>query len=479
MLVKVDAVLVYTMVHVCVVPGCSNRSDRETHLSYHCLPLKNRKLLKIWEHKIGRKNLPKTVHSRVCSEHFIKSKGRILMRDEVPTLKLPKLATAVLPPSKRKSPRKRPHRLEGASGSPTCKQSGESDAHATVDSDMNTDLTGEEIMAENKSLRQTVCTLKQQLTVLEQNLEMSRFRLASIASDDQKVTFYTGFPSYKALMACFKFLGPGVHSLVYWGNTNTELHGKKMGRNQSLPPLEEFFLVLVRLRLGLFEKDLADRFGISTSSVSRICITWINFLYLKLHEIPLWSARDKVKSSMPKSFRDLYPTTRAIIDATEIFVEKPSVPEIQQRTFSSYKNHNTYKGLVGISPGGAITFVSRLFPGSISDRELTRQSGFLKLLDPGDSIMADRGFDIQDDLTPLGVRLNIPPFLRGKSQLEENELIETRRIASLRIHVERAMERIKNYHIFDRTLPASLNNIAEQMFFVCAVLTNFWPPLCT
>ena len=213
--------------------------------------------------------------------------------------------------------------------------------------------------------------------------------------------------------------------------------------------------------------------------MSRICITWINFLYLKLHEIPLWLARDKVKSSMPKSFHDLYPTTRVIIDATEIFVEKPSVPEMQQRTFSSYKNHNTYKGLVGISPGGAITFVSRLFPGSISDRELTRQSGFLQLLDPGDSIMADRGFNIQDDLTPLGVRLNIPPFLKGKSQLEENELIETRRIASLRIHVERAMERIKNYHIFDRTLPASLNNIAEQMFFVCAVLTNFWPPLCT
>ena len=66
-------------------------------------------------------------------------------------------------------------------------------------------------------------------TVLEQILEMSRFRLASIASDDQKVTFYTGFPSYKELMACFKFLGPGVHSLVYWGNSRTELHGKKMG----------------------------------------------------------------------------------------------------------------------------------------------------------------------------------------------------------------------------------------------------------
>ena len=67
------------------------------------------------------------------------------MRDEVPTLKLPKLATAVLPPSKRKSPRKCSHRLVGAPGSPTYTQSGESDTHATVDSDMNTDLTEEEI----------------------------------------------------------------------------------------------------------------------------------------------------------------------------------------------------------------------------------------------------------------------------------------------------------------------------------------------
>ena len=93
--------------------------------------------------------------------------------------------------------------------------------------------------------------------------------------------------------------------------------------------------------------------------------------------------------------------------------------------------------------------------------------------------MADRGFNIQDDLTPLGVRINIPPFLKRKEQLDGEELIETRRIASLRIHVERAMERIKNYRIFDRTIPSSLMEVTEQMFFVCAVLTNFLPPLCT
>ena len=54
----------------------------------------------------------------------------------------------------------------------------------------------------------------------------------------------------------------------------------------------------------------------------------------------------------------------------------------------------------------------------------------------------------------------------------------TRRIASLRIHVERAMERIKNYRIFDKSLPIQLTDIADRLFFVCCVLTNFQEPLC-
>ena len=192
-----------------------------------------------------------------------------------------------------------------------------------------------------------------------------------------------------------------------------------------------------------------------------------------------WPSRDLINLYMPKSFKDLYPTTRVIIDATEIFVETPALPEFQRMTFSQYKNHNTYKILVGISPGGAITFVSSLYPGSISDQMLTRKSGIMEILENGDSVMADRGFNIQDDLTPLGVKVNIPPFLKGKKQLEPSELVQTRRIASLRIHVERAMERIKNYHIFDRILPSSLSDITEEIFFVCAVMSNFFPPLCT
>lgn len=188
-------------------------------------------------------------------------------------------------------------------------------------------------------------------------------------------------------------------------------------------------------------------------------------MFLKFKEIPLWPPIEIVKSNMPKQFKSMYPSTRVILDATEIYIDQPHIPELQQMTFSNYKNHNTYKGLIGISPDGVVTFISCLYSGSISDKQLTRQSGILDLLEPGDCVMiAARGFDIEDDLLLRGVKLNIPPFMRGKPQFSENELVVTRRIASLRIHVEREMERIKNFHIFDRSLPVQLTDIADRIF---------------
>ena len=83
------------MVNFCIVPGCSNRSDKETSLSYFHLPLKNQKLMKTWIHKIGRKNLPLNNISRVCSVHFHNARGRLLRQDEYPVLNVPSLVTTV------------------------------------------------------------------------------------------------------------------------------------------------------------------------------------------------------------------------------------------------------------------------------------------------------------------------------------------------------------------------------------------------
>ena len=107
--------------------------------------------------------------------------------------------------------------------------------------------------------------------------EQQEFRVAIIKHDDSKVLLYTGFTCYGTLDALFTFLGPSVRSLCYSKIDSEKRQGNfKRCHPQKLPPLEEFFVTLVRLRLGLMEQDLAFWFGISQSTVSRITTTWLN-----------------------------------------------------------------------------------------------------------------------------------------------------------------------------------------------------------
>ncbi len=131
--------------------------------------------------------------------------------------------------------------------------------------------------------------LQAEIIKLKTELKASQLRLANIMTSPEKVHFYTGFQNYATLKIFYDSLGAAVDHLNYWGSEIIGVSKSPRGRNRSLSPMEEFFLVMVRIRLGLFEKDLAYRFGISTSTMSCICITWINFLFIKLKELPLWA----------------------------------------------------------------------------------------------------------------------------------------------------------------------------------------------
>ena len=104
---------------------------------------------------------------------------------------------------------------------------------------------------------------------------------------------------------------------------------------------------------------------------------------------------------------------------------------------------------MGCTPNGAIGFVSQLYVGSISDVELTRSFGVIEKLKGKQhiSVMTDRGFNIHDQLKSINVDLNIPPFMDGRAQLPADEVLEGCKIASLRVHVERAINRTKKFNI--------------------------------
>ncbi|KAJ8935615.1 hypothetical protein NQ314_012718 [Rhamnusium bicolor] len=74
------------------------------------------------------------------------------------------------------------------------------------------------------------------------------------------------------------------------------------------------------------------------------------------------------------------------------------------------------------------------------------------------------------DLLPPGVLLNIPPFLM-KAQFSPEEARQTVTIARARIHVERAIRRIKEYKIL-QLIPQNLRPYSSMIFQVCGFLTT-------
>ena len=72
----------------------------------------------------------------------------------------------------------------------------------------------------------------------------------------------------------------------------------------------------------------------------------------------------------------------------------------------------------------------------------------------------------------MGVSLNLPPFLGASSRMAAEDVVKTQEIASLRIHVEPAFNKIKNFHIWNGVVPPYQMGIANQMWAVCAFCCN-------
>ena len=178
---------------------------------------------------------------------------------------------------------------------------------------------------------------------------------------------------------------------------------------------------------------------------------------MRLKFLIMWPSREILSENMPQVFKDLYPRARCIIDCSEVFTERPTSFQARAKTYSNYKKHNTVKFLIATTPSGTISFISRCWGGRVSDKYITQHSDFLHRIEPGDMVLADRGFNIAEDLALYGAMLEIPAFTKGKKQLSQEEVEYSQRLAKVRIHVERVIGLVKKkYTILQSVLPVSL-----------------------
>lgn len=305
---------------------------------------------------------------------------------------------------------------------------------------------------------ETECYL---LTDMNTGYSVDNFEL-----NDKAVKYYTGFENHQHFMLLFHILGPAVNCLSY--------------KCKTLAPRDQLFMALMKLRQAKDDLELSLFFHVNETTVSNVVVTWINFLYFQLKDLDFWPSRQIVDDHMPSSFRHSFKMTRVILDATEIPINKPSNINAQSCTFSNYKNRNTLKAMIGCTPRGLISYVSDAYGGSASDRQIIERSELLsepERFSKHDSIMADRGIMVQDLFVMHDVHVNTPIMLKGKSQLEPDEIVRDRRIASKRIHIERVIGLSKRFKILAKPLAPSKVNLGSRIIYVCFMLSNFRPSI--
>ena len=166
----------------------------------------------------------------------------------------------------------------------------------------------------------------------------------SFQASEEKTKFYTVIANFPILKQIISICSPYIFS----------------GSSNILTKFQELILVLMRLHLNMPFKDLAFRFGISKPTASRIFDKWIDVLNVRLNFLIIWPERKNLREAMPIVFKQNFEDRVAVIrDCFEVFINKPSTLQARAIIWSNYKHHNTIKFLIGITPQGVISFISK------------------------------------------------------------------------------------------------------------------------
>ena len=229
-------------------------------------------------------------------------------------------------------------------------------------------------------------------------------------------------------------------------------------------------MTLMKLRLGLLNQDLGYRFEITDGSVSRLFLNMMDILFVWLKPLIKWPSRQVLLDSTPMCFRKHFGRkVIIIIDCFELFIDRPKNLLARAQTYSVYKHHNTVKFLIGISPQGVVSFLSKAWGGRTSDKFITEHSGFLLNLLPGDSVSLHYA------------EVKIPDFTKGKQQMPLLEVERSHKIANVRIHVERVIGNIwKKFSLLNSELPIDFlmkkdnaeYSTIDKIVTICCALCN-------
>ena len=263
--------------------------------------------------------------------------------------------------------------------------------------------------------------------------------------------------------------------LIYLGIPKPSIYIIQMLTEATNISVENIYLTLKKLRLNLPYSVLGYEFGLSESQVGKVFRKTLKALALVLKKLIFWPTKKQILLNLPIAFRYRFKNVESIIDCFEIELEKPSDAYYQALTWSDYKKGNTAKYFVCITPDGLIIYISKGYGGRTSDMAIIEDCDFLKIIPLNSCVLADRGFKGLDAmLQKKGCKVFRPPSVQTGVKSSKEDVKLTKRIASTRIHVERAIERIRNFLFLNKNscMNTKIVDCLDDAVVVAAALTN-------
>ncbi|KAM5131773.1 uncharacterized protein ACMZJ9_018611 isoform 2-T2 [Mantella aurantiaca] len=288
----------------------------------------------------------------------------------------------------------------------------------------------------------TVLYLGQQVKHQESSRNDGGFCMNSIKNDGKWVRFYTGFDSYEHLADFLCFLTADQKLCAGKIRKRSEV-----GPQSALSLEDQLLLVLTRLRLGLLLQDLAFRFRVSESTVSRYWLNWTDLLHARLTQIPILYSAKYLELFEPKRTVQFQGLSCTVMDCTDLFFEVQAKDRTKPSSTHPSRNHYIRRGYAVASSNGFITFSSSL-PFGIA----------IKVMDgkPQEEIVGG--------ISPL---LRFPAFMQNSPvQLTDQQQEMSRRVLSVLSLIDKAL----NFRFLKCVYPQNMEAQVDRAWTICCYL---------
>lgn len=286
---------------------------------------------------------------------------------------------------------------------------------------------------------------KKQLESFKLEFERSRFTYEHIMKAGQ--CFYmTGLTDleFNCLFDCVE---PYLSCLIY---PDCKCNGSG---NRKMDIKTELMAFMTILRHALHLGIIAWMTNTSIATQSRIFVAWSVFLVELFDSIDLAPLPGEIEAFIPTEFINAgFGDASCLGDCTETKISASENFDVNNITFSQYKNHTTGKTAVWITPHGTLLQCSATYPGTISDNDITEQSGVLDMVRRGSVVLTDKGFGITELCLQKGLHHNRPP-LKFNAQYDETDISKNFDIATLRIYNENYIGRMRDWEIMNSCWP--------------------------